>query len=228
MTFDLAPLGDSALTIRVGVGLDEPTRLRVRAAVGALHDVELSGVLDVVPGISTVTLHYDPVAVSWKDLCQRVEAALAGAADKTVDDGHFVKIPVCYGGEFGPDLDAVATHASLSGQEVIDLHAAREYRVHVLGFLPGFAYLGGLDSRLETPRRVTPRDRVPAGSVGIAGMQTGVYPLESPGGWQLLGRSPVALFDPLHVPPTLLAPGDRVRFVAIDRAEFDRLAAAIA
>lgn len=225
MTFDLTPCGDSALAIRVGPAPDESTRLRIHAMLQGLGAAALAGVTDIVPGFTTITLHYDPMTTSWENLAARVDTALAHATEVNIDEGRLVHIPVCYGGQFGPDLDSVATLASLTASDVIALHAMREYHVDLLGFLPGFAYLGGLDPRIAVPRLATPRDRVPAGSVGIAGVQTGVYPLESPGGWQLIGRSPITLFDPSRTPPTLLAPGDRVRFVAIDRAEFDRLRA---
>jgi inhibitor of KinA len=153
-------------------------------------------------------------------MCRHVSEALNSVADANDSDGVQVEIPVCYGGEFGPDLDYVASHAGMSTHEVIERHMRPLYRVHLIGFLPGFPYLGGLDPRLATPRRDTPRTAVPAGSVGIGGMQTGVYPLESPGGWHLIGRSPAVIFDSTRTPPTRLAPGDVVRFRAIEPGEF--------
>jgi inhibitor of KinA len=132
-----------------------------------------------------------------------------------------IRIPVCYGGEFGPDLPAVAVFAGLAEHEVVQLHAAATYRVFMLGFVPGFAYLGMVDPRLSMPRRATPRVRVPAGSVGVAGIQTGVYPAETPGGWQLIGRTPVKPFDPTSMEPFLMKAGDAVEFYPIDRAEYD-------
>jgi inhibitor of KinA len=227
----IAPLGDTALVIRVGAQIDEPTRLSVRAMVRALEDAGIPGA-EVVPGFTTVTVHYDPTrlhmpddpALTPYDVMQRhVSSVLESVVDDAAIDGNTVEIPVCYGGEFGPDLEQVASHTGLTTAEVIERHSTAAYRVHLLGFLPGFPYLGGLDPRLATPRRDTPRTAVPAGSVGIGGAQTGVYPLESPGGWQLIGRSPVVLFDPMRSPPTLLAPGDLVRFRAIDRREYDSL-----
>lgn len=200
--------------------------------VRALEDAGLPGAAEVVPAFTTVTVHYNPArlqmpddpALTPYDLMHRlVSAVIDGVVDGPSIDGNDVEIPVCYGGEFGPDLEHVASHAGLSEVEVIDLHSTAEYRVHLLGFLPGFPYLGGLDPRLATPRRDTPRTVVPAGSVGIGGAQTGVYTLDSPGGWHLIGRSPVILFDPRRSPPTLLAPGDLVRFRAIDRREYDSL-----
>ena len=137
-------------------------------------------------------------------------------------DAEAIEIPVCYGGEFGPDLDAVATHCGLEPAEVSARHAAGDYRVAMLGFMPGFAYLLGLDESLHMPRRASPRTRVPAGSVAIGGAQTGIYPRELPGGWQLIGRTPLTLFDPSQAEPALLRPGQRVRFRAIDAAAFAR------
>ena len=229
----IAPLGDTALVVRVGATIDESTRRQVLAVVRALAALRLPGT-EVVPGFTTVTVHYDPAivlhdaqdaAMPFDVVAAQVAAAIAALPDADVNDGNDFEIPVCYGGEFGPDLDHVASRARLSAQEVVERHGANDYRVCLLGFLPGFAYLGGLDPAIATPRRDSPRTAVAAGSVGIAGMQTGVYPLDSPGGWQLIGRSPLEFFDPLRTPPTLLAAGDRVRFRAIDRAEFDRLCA---
>jgi inhibitor of KinA len=228
----IAPLGDTALVIRVGTQIDEPTRRSVRAMVRALENAGIPGAAEIVPGFTTVTVHYDPTSLHISDdpaltpydvMHRNVSSVLESVVDDAAIDGNSVEIPVCYGGEFGPDLEQVASHSGLTAAQVIELHSTAEYRVHLLGFLPGFPYLGGLDPRLATPRRDTPRTVVPAGSVGIGGAQTGVYPLESPGGWQLIGRSPVVLFDPLRSPPTLLAPGDLVRFRAIDRREYDSL-----
>ncbi|HEY8062899.1 MAG TPA: 5-oxoprolinase subunit PxpB [Gemmatimonadales bacterium] len=228
----IAPLGDTALVIRVGTQIDEPTRRRVRAIARVLEDARIPGAADVVPGFTTVTVHYDPARVHAPDdpalapydlMHRHISSVLESVVDDALIDGASVEIPICYGGEFGPDLEHVASYTGLSEAGVIDLHSTAEYRVHLLGFLPGFPYLGGMDPRLATPRRGTPRTTVPAGSVGIGGAQTGVYPLESPGGWQLIGRSPVILFDPLRSPPTLLAAGDLVRFRAIDRREYDLL-----
>jgi inhibitor of KinA len=230
--FDLLPLGDTALVIRVGTRIDEPTRRQVHAVVRTLEASGIPGGAEVVPGFTTVTVHYDPTRLDRHDdatlspyelMHHYVTAALGRPVGGGESDGNQTEIPVCYGGEFGPDLEHVASYTGLASHEVIERHSSAEYRVYLLGFLPGFPYLGGLDPRLATPRRGTPRTAVPAGSVGIGGMQTGVYPLESPGGWQLIGRSPVILFDPLRMPPTLLSPGDLVRFRPIERGEYDAL-----
>ncbi|MGH7593959.1 MAG: 5-oxoprolinase subunit PxpB [Gemmatimonadales bacterium] len=230
--FDVVPLGDTALVIRVGREIDEPTRQRVLDVVRALESVCLPGGADVVPGFTTVTVHYDPTGIDGHDTVgataydvvrSRIVTALAAPIKRGATTGRVIEIPGCYGGEFGPDLEVVASHAGLSMGDVVERHAGAEYRVCLLGFLPGFPYLGGLDPQLATPRRDTPRTVVPAGSIGIGGKQTGIYPLESPGGWQLIGRTPAVLFDPLRTPPTLVVPGDRLRFRSIDRNEYDRL-----
>jgi inhibitor of KinA len=143
--------------------------------------------------------------------------------DVELPPGRLVEIPVCYGGELGEDLEEVARRHGLTPEEFATIHASTDYRVYLLGFVPGFAYLGNLDSRIATPRRDTPRPHVPAGSVAIGGDQTGVYPLETPGGWHLVGRTPVRMFTPETEPPCLLGAGDSVRFVPISRAEFDAL-----
>jgi KipI family sensor histidine kinase inhibitor len=168
-------------------------------------------VLEVVPGMNNLTLVFDPLEADSEALAGQLQKAWDAAA-KAPLGGREVEIPVQYGGEFGPDLRDVARHTGLSAQEVVERHSAGEYVVFFLGFQPGFAYMGGLDAALHTPRRASPRVEVPAGSVGIGGEQTGVYPATSPGGWQLIGRTSVPLFDPARTPPTLLQPGDRVRF----------------
>jgi inhibitor of KinA len=228
------PLGDTALVVELGTAIDEATHLRVREAEDVLAGTSIPGVGEMVPGYATLTLFYDPQqvvgagappdgVVGWIE--KRVEAVLRR---RRLSFGspteRWVEIPVCYGGEFGPDLGAVATHAGLSEAEVVKRHSGGAYRVYVLGFAPGFAYMGGLPTELATPRHETPRARVEPGSVGIAGAQTGVYPLPTPGGWQIIGRTPLALFRPQETPPTLLKPGDRVRFRTIQANEFEALA----
>jgi inhibitor of KinA len=176
-----------------------------------------------------VTVFYDPLVFAEADgdaydaVCRLVESCASHAAARAPSpQASAVEIPVCYGGLGGPDLELVAAHCGLGAGEVAALHAGADYVVHAIGFTPGFPYLGGLPEALHAPRRDTPRVRVPAGSVGIGGAQTGVYPLESPGGWQLIGRTPIALFRPERDPAALLRPGDRVRFRAISDAEFEK------
>lgn len=224
----LLPLGDRALLIHLGDGIDQATHRRVRAVCQRLEQRPIPGVVDWVPAFASVAVHYDPAAVPGGDgpgtpyqrLAERVEATLRGAAPDALPPPRVVEIPVCYGGEMGPDLEEVGRHHGLAAEEVVRIHAGGDYRVYMLGFAPGFAYLGGLDERIVTPRRPTPRTRVPAGSVGIGGRQTGVYPLPSPGGWHLIGRTPLRLFSTDAEPPALLHAGDRVRFRAIPPEQF--------
>ncbi len=203
------PLGDTALVCEAPPPATLDCQRRVWAAAQAARD--WPHVLEVVPGMNNLTIVFDPLEADRDALTGQLQAVwdAAGSASAV---GREIEIPVRYGGAFGPDLNAVAAHTRLTEEEVVRRHSQREYVVFFLGFQPGFAYMGGLDEALHTPRRAAPRLEVPAGSVGIGGAQTGVYPSNSPGGWQLIGRTELALFDPAHTPPTLLQPGDRVRF----------------
>jgi len=174
------------------------------------------GVRDVAPGYSTLGIHYDPLQTDLAALERTIENEFAALASvDAIADRPVIEIPVSYGGAGGPDLDAVAVHAGCSIEDVIQRHSERTYRVYMLGFVPGFAYMGRVDPSLSTPRHRVPREKVPAGSVGIAGLQTGVYPVESPGGWQLIGHTTTVMFDANRDRPSLLAAGDMVRFVPL-------------
>ncbi|MBT2791497.1 5-oxoprolinase subunit PxpB [Paraburkholderia strydomiana] len=203
------PLGDAALVCEAPPPATLDCQRRVWAAAEMAQ--HWPHVLEVVPGMNNLTLVFDPVEADRDALTARLQEAWQ-AVSATPAPGREVEVPVQYGGEFGPDLDAVANHTGLSVREVIERHSGGEYVVFFLGFQPGFAYMGGLEEALHTPRRASPRLEVPAGSVGIGGEQTGIYPATSPGGWQLIGRTELPLFDPTRRPPTLLQPGDRVRF----------------
>jgi inhibitor of KinA len=218
----LSPLGDSAVVVSLGSGLDELALPRVRALAEALARDLPAGVVDVVPAFASVTVFYTPARIgSYAQLCAEI-GARAERADAAVltQESRRVEIPVCYEGEFAPDLGDVAAHSGLTIQRVVELHSGAEYLVHAVGFAPGFAYLGGLPEKIHTPRRVTPRTSVPAGTVGIGGAQTGVYSLATPGGWNLIGRTPLHMFDPTRGEPALLRVGDRVKFRAISAQEF--------
>ncbi|CAB3764155.1 allophanate hydrolase [Burkholderia sp. MSh2] len=203
------PLGDAALVCEV----PPPATLDCQRRVWAVAEAARAwpDVFDVVPGMNNLTIVFDPLATTAESLTPALRDAWE-TADVEHADGREVEIPVEYGGAAGPDLAVVAAHTGLSADEVVARHAAGEYVVFFVGFQPGFAYLGGLDPALHTPRRAAPRLEVPAGSVGIGGAQTGLYPATSPGGWQLIGRTSRVLFDPARPQPTLLLPGDRVRF----------------
>jgi len=226
----LSPLGDRALRIEVGSTIDEETHARVRAVCARLAARVVPGTIELVPAFASVTVFYDPLLVprmaggddvgAYARFAALVTHALTDLDDATLLPARTVEIPVCYGGEYGPDLESVAQQHDLSAEEVVRIHTAGDYVVYMIGFSPGFAYLGGLSPRIATPRRAEPRTMVPAGSVGIGGDQTGVYPLASPGGWQLIGRTPLVLFDAARAPAALLAAGDRVRFRPIVPNEY--------
>lgn len=217
----MLPLGDASLLIELGHTIDAATHAQVRATFDALAAAAIPGIIDIVPAYTGVAVHYEPLMFAdgspYDDVRRTLVEVLDGvdAHAAPVDTSRTVEIPVRYGGEDGPDLEHVASYAGLSPAEVVALHANAEYTVYMIGFTPGFPYLGGLPSRLATPRRASPRQAVPAGSVGIAGSQTGVYPLCTPGGWQIIGRTDERLFRPELDPPTLLRIGDRVRFLNV-------------
>lgn len=229
----LLTLGDRGLLVQFGMGISLRDNLRVYRLAAALEEAGLPGVEELVPAYASLLVLYNPLVVEGEALARRLEEWIreadleepgTGSLGATVTGGRLVEVPVAYGGDYGPDLEEVAARCGLAPAEVVAIHTSRVYRVFCLGFTPGFAYLGLLDRRLAVPRREEPRPRVPAGSVGIAGRQTGVYPRESPGGWRLIGCSPWQFFRPEKDPPALLAPGDRVRFKAISQGEFERLA----
>ena len=221
----LEPLGETALLLRFGTRVDATLSARVHAALAALKTAAIPGVTDLVAGYASLALHYRPAewatldatAAPWRALADAVRSVLGHAGAPPPTGSAPVEIPVCYDGR---DLDELAALLGLAADALAALHAQGDYRVAMLGFAPGFPYLLGLDARLHAPRLSTPRTRVPRGSVAIGGAQTGIYPAELPGGWRLIGRTPLALFDPLRDPPNLLAPGDRVRFRAVGAGEF--------
>jgi len=222
-----SPLGDRAILITLGDSIDEATHRLVRAVAARLDAHPPRGIIDRVPAFASVVVHYEPLLVEGNDarspherMAAALDVLLANIRDDALPPSRLVEIPVCYGGELGPDLADVATLHGMSCAEVVEMHASGDYLVYMVGFMPGFAYLGGLPERIATPRRQTPRTAVPAGTVGIGGRQTGVYPLVSPGGWNLIGRTPLRMFDVRRDEPTLLTTGDRVRFRPISADEF--------
>ncbi|WP_297062538.1 5-oxoprolinase subunit PxpB [Thermococcus sp.] len=216
----IKPLGDSALLVSFGERIDEEINEKVHTLAKAIEQANFEWLVEVVPAYSSLAVIYDPALVDFESVKRTIEG-IEITSERF--EGKLVEVPVVYGGEYGPDLEFVAEYNGLSVDEVVEIHSRPVYRVYFLGFLPGFAYLGGMDERIATPRLEKPRLKVPAGSVGIAGKQTGIYPLESPGGWRLIGRTPLRLFNPAKDPPTLFQPGDRVKFVPIDESEFIEL-----
>jgi KipI family sensor histidine kinase inhibitor len=222
--YRIEPFGEAAVIVLLGGGIDEASYQHLATLSKAIQENPPLGFTELVPAYNSLLVVFDPLVSDTAAISAAVQALAAAlppaAADAPKDT---VELPVAYGGEYGPDLDSVASNAGLSTEEVIAIHSSRPYLVYMLGFTPGFPYLGGMDQRIAAPRLKTPRTKVPAGSVGIADTQTGVYPLESPGGWNLIGRTPLALFDPDRQDPALLAPGKYVRFVPISHDEFNVL-----
>ncbi|MGE5560300.1 MAG: 5-oxoprolinase subunit PxpB [Chloroflexota bacterium] len=217
------PCGDRALTIELGDTIDLALNRRVLALAQALNS--LSGVVETVPTYRSLLVEFDPARLTPDEI-----VACARAAPVSTDATRMVRrvtLPTVYGGEYGPDLAHVAEVHALSVDEVIDIHTGRDYPVFMLGFSPGFPYLGGLDERIATPRLDRPRTKVPAGSVGIADRQTGVYPQSTPGGWQIIGRTPAPLFDPRAAEPVLLRAGDLLRFRRVTADEYEAIVAAV-
>jgi KipI family sensor histidine kinase inhibitor len=216
----LLPVGDSALLIELGDEINPAINAQVQALALALDEYALPGLGEAVPAYRSLLWHYDPLLLSFDQVRELAEQALSQAQASAPPEPRLIEIPTCYGGQFGPDLEFVARHNGLKPKDVIHLHSSTLYPVYMLGFSPGFAYLGGLPPAIAAPRLSSPRTQVPAGSVGIAGAQTGIYPIATPGGWRLIGRTPLRLFDPQRRPPALLRPGDRVRFTPIDADRF--------
>lgn len=222
--FSIEAIAEDALLVRFGNAIDAALNARVHAATRALQRAQLAGVVDIAPAYATLLLRFDCSATALAAMRQSVTNAIAAdvarSSGEYTEASNVIEIPVCYGGDCGADLVAVAAHAQLTPAEVVTLHTAPVYTVAMLGFAPGFPYLLGLEPRLHVPRRTDPRTRVPAGSIAIGGAQTGIYPSELPAGWHLIGRTPAVLFDAMREPPCLLVPGNRVRFRAIDEREF--------
>ncbi|ARU60668.1 kinase inhibitor [Tumebacillus avium] len=220
--YELFPLGDAAVVVKLGDGIDSATHQRVQVLTRSLEARAFSWLVEVVPAFASVTVYYNPVVLNggYDQVCVLIEDVLGSLPADVAFAPKVVEIPVCYGGEMGPDLGFVAAHNGLTEKEVVAIHTSGEYLVYMIGFAPGFPYLGGLSEKVAAPRRATPRLAIPAGSVGIAGKQTGVYPLETPGGWQLIGRTPMPLFRPEREVPSVLQAGDVVRFRAVSHEEF--------
>jgi inhibitor of KinA len=223
--FRIVHAGDSVVIVEFEDRIDPVVNARAIALSDRLQAAGIGGIRDVVPTYRAVAVYYDPLRTDYDSLHARLEQEAAQPVVHVQSDREPVRVPVCYGGDdLGPDLGAVAAFAKMTEADVIQLHTSSTYRVFMLGFVPGFAYMGLVDQRIAVPRHATPRVRVPLGSVGIAGVQTGIYPAETPGGWQLIGRTPLKPFDPSRDEPFLVRPGDAVRFFAIDRDEFHRWA----
>ena len=207
--------GDRAIVIELGDEISIECNRRVHSMHRAIARQRPPGIVDLIPTYRSLLVEYDATQFSYADMKARLVDVRGSADEMSEDDTAVVHLPVLYGGGYGPDLEFVARNAGMNIQEVVDLHSGTEYPVYMMGFTPGFPYLGGMSERIATPRLSTPRGAIPAGSVGIAEAQTGVYPIESPGGWRLIGRTPLRLFDVARTPPSLIDAGDRVRFVPL-------------
>ena len=215
--------GDSSLLIEFGDEISPDINRRIAATVELMREQHIEGVVDVIPAFCSLLVNYDPRVIRYEKLKKRMESMVR--MDIKLGEGKrkIFEIPVLYGGEYGPDLGAIAEHAGISEEEVIRIHSSRDYLIYMLGFIAGFPYLGGMSKEIATPRLQSPRVKIPGGSVGIAGEQTGVYPIDSPGGWQLIGLTPVKMYDPNRAVPILPEAGQYIKFRPIDRKEFEQI-----
>lgn len=229
MKITMHPLGDQALLIDFGDSIDEEINYKVRKVASHLDKEKPDWMIEYIPAFTTVTVFYDPYYIAKQtttetqlpyDWVQEKMGRLLSDLKHHNQNSRTVEIPVCYGGELGPDLPYVAKQNNMTEDEVIATHMKGNYVVYMIGFAPGFPYIGGMDKKIATPRRDDPRLIIPAGSVGIAGEQTGVYPIETPGGWQLIGRTPLKLFNPENETPSLLQAGDRISFTRISEEDY--------
>lgn len=223
--FTIVPAGDASLVVAFADRLDAAVNARVVWLAAEVRRADLLGVRDIVPAYHSLAVYFDPLRTDTSNLTAFLDVSAAASRDASPVAANVHDVPVCYGGSYGPDLEEIAATTGLSEAEIVARHAQPVYRVFMIGFTPGFAYLGPVDAAIAVPRRATPRVRVPVGSVGIAGPQTGIYPSETPGGWQLVGRTPVRPFQPVGPDPFLFKAGDAVRFVPIDADEYRRLTA---
>ncbi|KOR89742.1 5-oxoprolinase subunit PxpB [Paenibacillus solani] len=231
-SYSFYPLGDAAVLIQFADIVSEEVHRQVTTVARTLEQSPFRGWIESIPSFTSIAVYYDARKIIKPDgydtvyayVCNILEQQLDDAtAEKGSVDKEIVEIPVCYGADYGPDLDEVAQRNGLLPEEVIQLHSGQDYLIYAIGFAPGFPYVGGVSEKIATPRKKTPRLRIPAGSVGIAGMQTGIYPIETPGGWQIIGRTPLALFQPEAQSPTLLNSGQYIRFLPITAEEYEHL-----
>lgn len=219
--------GDRGLIIKFGDTIDGETNNRIRSFCSVLEKKRIEGIVEVVPTFNSLSVYYDPCVIKGDRLIKKLSSLLKKCGTNFQNGGKTFVIPVLYGGKWGEDLNDVAAHAHLTADEVIKIHSSTDYLIYMLGFLPGFAYLGGLDDRIVTPRLDTPRTKIHAGAVGIGGEQTGIYPLASPGGWRLIGTTPVKIYDADREEPILYKAGDKIRFKPVTEDEFYEIEKAV-
>ncbi|MFC0560254.1 5-oxoprolinase subunit PxpB [Halalkalibacter alkalisediminis] len=227
--FDIHPLGDMAIMVTLGTSIDISIHRKLKTFTTYLDNHPFEGMIEYVPAFTSVTVYYDPVRVleiekqkgsAYEIVYSKMKQIVLSLEDSVEETKREIEIPVYYGGELGPDLEFVAKHNNLTTDEVIHIHSEGEYLVYMIGFAPGFPYLGGMSEQISAPRRSNPRMNIMKGSVGIAGKQTGVYSISTPGGWQIIGRTPLKFFRPSDNPPSLLRSGDVIRFKPISMEVF--------
>lgn len=229
-TYEIKPVGCQAVQVIFEQKIEESINKKVMAlkemlsgSPRAFSGVPAGAVCETIPTFAALLIYYDPMLTDYLSMKNMLEGILSSMKKEKQAKGRLIEIPVCYGGTYGEDLAFVARHAGMTEEEVIRLHSSRDYRIYMLGFLPGFPYLGGMDERIFTPRMESPRTKIPAGSVGIGGEQTGIYPVESPGGWRLIGRTPVKLFNPQKNGELPYEAGDWIRFCPIGEEEYEKI-----
>jgi inhibitor of KinA len=222
MGIEIQPLGDTALRVSFGNSISKTIHKEIQQFVLQLQLATIKGIIEWVPAYTTVTIFYKPELISNADLDKKVQDLLSIKDTRQENVARVYEIPVYYGGDAGQDLPYLTEHLQMSAKKIIELHSSQEYLIYMIGFVPGFPYLGGLPEKLAVPRLEHPRPSVPAGSVGIGGQQTGIYPVQVPSGWRIIGRTPVKLFDLANDPPVLLSAGNYVKFFSITKHEFDR------
>jgi inhibitor of KinA len=219
----IKPLGDAGVRVSFGTEISEEVHRQVRAFTSVLEREPADGIIEWVPSYTAVTVFYEPWNLSYKEAAEHIERLLQLAEEETIPEGRTWHLPVCYSSEFAPDLEGISESTGISPDEIVNRHVESVYTVYMLGFTPGFPYLGGMDPGIAVPRLTSPRSSVPAGSVGIAGEQTGVYSLTTPGGWRIIGKTPVKLYDPEREEPVFLRAGDKIRFRAVTKKEYEQI-----
>lgn len=221
--FRMCPVGDQALLCEFGNAIDEETNAQVMCLAEQINKKTISGIVEVLPTYRSLLVFYDAERITYRQLTRKISHLYTEKTTDRTEKKKIRMVPCLYGGAYGPDLEQMSEALDLTPEQVIDIHQSVDYKVYMLGFLPGFVYLGGLDERIHMPRLDVPRTRIPERSVGIGGNQTGVYPMESPGGWRLIGSTPLDFYNPFHTPPVLCHAGEYIRFVSISEKEYQSI-----